>query len=103
MAKELTSATALLLGAEQKAAPTPAKAAKAAKVKEPAEAPAKATANNDIEMPPETELKTERTQILFKKSTKKALKKIAKAKTGGSLNDLVNRICEKYIAEHPEA
>ena len=34
MAKELTSATALLLGAEQKAAPTPAKAAKAAKVKE---------------------------------------------------------------------
>lgn len=50
-----------------------------------------------------TEFKTERTQILFRKSTKTALKKLARKKTGGSLNELVNRICEEYIKDHPEA
>ena len=59
--------------------------------------------NNDVEDYPEnTEFKTERTQILFRKSTKKALKQLAKKKTGGSLNELVNRICEKYIEENLE-
>ena len=48
------------------------------------------------------EFKTERTQILFRKSTKAALKKIAKKKTRGSLNELVNRICEEYINENAQ-
>lgn len=50
--------------------------------------------------PENAEFKTERTQILFRKSTKKALKQLAKRKTGGSLNEMVNRICEEYINEH---
>lgn len=59
--------------------------------------------NDDFEDYAENvEYKTERTQILFRKSTKKALKQLAKRKTGGSLNELVNRICEEYIKEHLE-
>ena len=45
----------------------------------------------------EPEYKTERTQILLRKSTKNALKKIANVETGGSLNELINQICESYI------
>lgn len=58
--------------------------------------------NNDDfgEYAENVEFKTERTQILFRKSTKKALKQLAKKKTQGSLNELVNRICEEYIKEH---
>lgn len=52
--------------------------------------------NNNVEY------KTERTQILLRKSTKKTLKKMAKTQTGGSLNELINRICEEYIQEHGE-
>lgn len=46
------------------------------------------------------ETKTERTQIVLRKSTKAELKKIAKKETGGSLNELISRICEDYIKEY---
>lgn len=44
-----------------------------------------------------TEYKTERTQLLLRRSTKNALKKIARKETAGSLNELISRICEEYI------
>lgn len=94
MAKELKSATDLLLGA-------PKQTKKAAADPAPAPAPVKVTEYEDYEE--QAEFKTERTQILFRKSTKRALKQLAKKKTGGSLNELVNRICEKYIEENKEA
>ena len=83
MPKELNSAASLLIGANKTA-------------KKPA--PVKVTEYEDYEE--QAEFKTERTQILLRKSTKNALKKLAKAKTGGSLNELINRICEKYIEEN---
>ena len=46
------------------------------------------------------ETKTERTQIVLRKSTKAELKKIAKKETGGSLNELISRICEEYIEKY---
>lgn len=49
------------------------------------------------EDPEDKEFKTERTQLLLRKSTKKTLKKIARLETNGSLNELINRICEDYI------
>lgn len=83
MAKEFTNkATNLLMGKAQR--PTPAPAA-------PAAAPANATT---------VEYKTERTQIVLRKSTKKALKAIAKKETAGSVNELISRICEEYIANY---
>lgn len=72
----------LLVGKAQR--PTPAPAA-------PAAAPATATT---------VEYKTERTQIVLRKSTKKALKAIAKKETAGSVNELISRICEEYIANY---
>ena len=49
---------------------------------------------------PVLETKTERTQIVLRKSTKAALKKISKKETGGSLNELISRICEEYIENY---
>ena len=49
---------------------------------------------------PAEELKTERTQLLLKKSTKRALKRIARTETGGSLNGLINEILENYVKEY---
>lgn len=83
MAKELKSAANMLMST---GAP-----------KHTVEAPTNDYYNNNVEY------KTERTQILLRKSTKKALKKIAKEQTAGSLNELINRICEEYIKEHGEA
>lgn len=83
MPKEFNNkATQLLARKAQR--PTPAPAA-------PAAAPA--TANT-------VEYKTERTQIVLRKSTKKALKAIAKKETAGSVNELISRICEEYIANY---
>lgn len=49
---------------------------------------------------PKVEYKTERVQILLRKSTKRALKTLANRQTKGSLNELINEICEAYIEEH---
>lgn len=58
--------------------------------------------NNPISYTNNVENKTERTQILLRKSTKRALKRIAKKETAGSLNELINRICEAYISSQEE-
>ena len=62
--------------------------------KKAATAPAKEIVIN------KNETKTERTQIVLRKSTKKALKKIARIETDGSVNELICRICEEYIESH---
>ena len=53
------------------------------------------TKNKRVEEP-----KSERTQILLKKSTKRALKRIAKTETAGSLNGLINNVLEAYVKEY---
>lgn len=87
MAKELKSAANVIIGGQKKEETAP-------RTEEPKAAPAPKV----VPQYEEPEYKTERTQILLRKSTKKALKKIAKTQTHGSLNELINRICEEYIA-----
>lgn len=78
MAKKLNAASEMLMGKPQKVVEVP----------------------SNVKMVPAVEYKTERTQIVLRKSTKKALKTIAKRETDGSLNELISRICEDYIAKY---
>lgn len=83
MGKELNAASKMLMK-DTKATPAPQKTS--------------VSTNNT----PAVEYKTERTQIVLRKSTKKALKRIAKKETAGSLNELISRICEDYINNYQE-
>lgn len=70
---------------------------KSTKAAPPPQQPSASTNNMPV-----VEFKTERTQIVLRKSTKKALKRIAKKETAGSLNELISRICEDYISNYQE-
>ena len=97
MAKELKRASDRLIGA------TKAPASEAPKeTKSPAPKAAPTPAPFVVEFKDDTEYKTERTQILLRKSTKTALKKLARVQTHGSLNELINCICEAYVKAQEE-
>ena len=97
MAKELKRASDRLVGA------TKAPASEAPKeTKAPAPKAAPTPAPFVVEFKDDPEFKTERTQILLRKSTKAALKKLARVQTHGSLNELINCICEAYVKAQEE-
>lgn len=49
-----------------------------------------------------SESKSVRMQILLRPSTKKALQRLALNETDGSINELINRICDDYIEANLE-
>lgn len=98
MPKELKKASDRLTANTKAPAPTePAKEKKA-----PAPKAATTPAPFTVEFKDDPEYKTERTQILLRKSTKAALKKLARVQTHGSLNELINCICEAYVKAQEE-
>lgn len=49
---------------------------------------------------PQREMKTARTYLLLKPSTKQAIKKAAEAQGYNSMNDLINQILEAYLNDY---